>query len=407
MSGKTGGVPGWADGTVNAKEASAARATLATGAVCAAPPAVSACDAPPGGMPGEGIGGVGGAAPGPEMPGVADGMDALVKKAPPAPDTRADPLWLACRRALAGAGIEDAAAEAALLWKAVTGQDRYLLAPQAALPRAVADRLWALVCARAARWPLQYLLGRWPFLDLELQVAPGVLIPRQDTECVAEEAIALGRQLQAEGLLPPPAPDAALPKEAPAAPVGAAPSGASPDSPAPGGTPRCLDLCAGSGALALALAVHLRVGVTAVELSAAALPCLRANLATVCRQFAAPPVQLAQADVFTYQQRLADGSLALIVSNPPYLTAAELACLQPEVAHEPRLALDGGADGLRFYRHLATAYRRCLTPGGALVLEIGAAQADAVRALLADAAWRDIRLLRDYGGHDRVVTARR
>ena len=99
------------------------------------------------------------------------------------------------------------------------------------------------------------------------------------------------------------------------------------------------------------------------------------------------------------------GSVDLIVCNPPYLTAAEMAALQPEVAREPAAALYGGADGLDFYRALLRDCRRPLRPGGRLVLEIGAGQGAAVRALAERNGWQQIACKRDAAGHDRVITA--
>lgn len=278
-------------------------------------------------------------------------------------------LWQACRSRLRDAEIENAAQEADWLWQAVCGQDRHLMAPQETLPEAVAQKLWVLVCKRASHMPLQYLLGRWPFLDFELDVGPGVLIPRADTECVAECAVRLAQEIRPAGLL--------------------------------------LDLCAGSGVLALALATRLNQRVTAVELSAEALPYLSNNTKRVCAQFGVPPVAVVQADVLQFQQTLAPASVGLIVSNPPYLTAQEMTQLQPEVAFEPSMALKGGEDGLLFYRHLARAYREKLVPGGALVLEIGAAQGNSVCSLLEENGWHSIALVQDTAGLDRCVSARR
>ena len=99
--------------------------------------------------------------------------------------------------------------------------------------------------------------------------------------------------------------------------------------------------------------------------------------------------------------------MELIVSNPPYLTAAEMEQLQPEVAQEPAMALEAGEDGLVFYRALAQHYKNALCPGGALVLEIGWQQREAVTALLAENGWADIRCIQDFGGNDRCVIAHR
>lgn len=285
-------------------------------------------------------------------------------------------LWREVRTALENAGIENAAAEADWLWQAAVGCDRHLLRPEQVVEPGKAGALRGLIARRAAHEPVQYLLGSWPFLNFEVKVTPGVLIPRQDTECVAEQAIALGQQLLAEK-------GAAVQEKL------------------------WLDLCSGSGILALALAVHLQMPVTAVELSEAALPVLKENVEKVCRQFGAPPVRVTAADLFRYVNVLEEDSTALIVSNPPYLTRAEMGELQPEVTHEPAMALDGGEDGLVFYRFLAKEYRRKLMPGGVLVLEIGAAQGEAVCTLLRENDWREVCLYQDAAGLDRCVTARR
>ena len=110
--------------------------------------------------------------------------------------------------------------------------------------------------------------------------------------------------------------------------------------------------------------------------------------------------------MFTYWQTLTPGGLDLIVSNPPYLTGEEMASLQPETAREPAMALAAGEDGLDFYRALADHYKAALRPGGALVLEIGWQQRQAVTSLLAAAGWTGIQCRQDYGGNDRCIMAR-
>ena len=112
-------------------------------------------------------------------------------------------------------------------------------------------------------------------------------------------------------------------------------------------------------------------------------------------------------DLFTYWQTLPEGQLDLIVSNPPYLTSAEMGALQPEVAQEPAMALEAGEDGLVFYCAIAEHYQKALRPGGALALEIGWQQREAVTALLAANGWTDIACRKDFGGNDRCVMARK
>ena len=119
---------------------------------------------------------------------------------------------------------------------------------------------------------------------------------------------------------------------------------------------------------------------------------------------AAEPVE---GDLFTYWETLPEGQLDLIVSNPPYLTAQEMSELQPEVAKEPAMALEAGEDGLVFYKAIAEHYQKALRPGGALALEIGWQQREAVTALLEANGWADIACRKDFGGNDRCVTARR
>ena len=247
-----------------------------------------------------------------------------------------------------------------------TGRDVRLT--DAPLPEAQAARLESLCLRREAREPLQYLCGRWSFLDFELIVGPGVLCPRADTEVVAEAAAQTLAGVKA---------------------------------------PRVLDLCAGTGCLGLGVKRFCPdAQVTCVEKSPEAFRYLEQNARTALPG-AAPAVQAVQGDLFTYWQSLPEGQLDLIVSNPPYLTAEEMQHLQPEVAQEPAMALEAGDDGLVFYRALALHYRDALRPGGALVLEIGWQQRQAVMELLAGNGWADIECRRDYGGNDRCIIAHR
>lgn len=265
---------------------------------------------------------------------------------------------------LTAAGCPDADFDAGELFRLVTGQDarladRPLTAEQAA-------KLEALTARRATREPLQYLCGSWPFLDFELVVGPGVLCPRADTEVVAEAAAQMLAGVQA---------------------------------------PKVLDLCAGTGCLGLGVKRFCpEADVTCVEKSPEAFRYLKKNAVSALKQGTARAVE---GDLFNYWQGLPEGELDLIVSNPPYLTAAEMQQLQPEVAREPAMALEAGEDGLVFYRALAEHYQNALRPGGALALEIGWQQREAVTALLAANGWVDIACRKDYGGNDRCILARR
>ena len=175
--------------------------------------------------------------------------------------------------------------------------------------------------------------------------------------------------------------------------------------------PAVLDLCAGSGCLGIGLRRFCPdAQVTALEKSPEALYYLRKNAekALLEKGIAAPAVQVREGDVFAFQAQLAPESLDLIVSNPPYLTAEEMQHLQPEVAKEPAMALDGGEDGGVFYRHIAAAYGEKLKKGGWLVLEIGCRQQTQLREILAACGWAArVECRRDYGGNDRVILAQR
>ena len=256
---------------------------------------------------------------------------------------------------LTAAGVPDARFDAAELYRLATGRDPRLDDGPSA---AEAARLSALAERRAAREPLQYILGEWDFMDFTLKVGPGVLCPRADSEIVCESALTLlqGRE-----------------------------------------RPVVYDLCAGTGCLGLGIMRHSPGAlVTCVEKSPEAWHYLTANTAQTS-------VRTVQADVFTYYKTLPAEGADLIISNPPYLTGAEMQALMPETAQEPAMALDGGTDGLDFYRLLTEKYRDAVRPGGWLVLEIGYAQGPAVLALGAACGWVNTSCRKDYGGNDRAV----
>ena len=270
---------------------------------------------------------------------------------------------------LEAAGCPDADFDARELFRLAAGRDPHL--SDQPLSPAEARRLEQFAARRAGREPLQYICGRWPFLNFELAVGPGVLCPRADTEVVAEAAAG-----QLEGVQ----------------------------------NPRVLDLCAGTGCLGLGVkALRPDAEVTCLEKSPEALQYLRENARSALAGLPGqtqPAARVVEGDLFTYWQTLTPGGLDLIVSNPPYLTGEEMASLQPETAREPAMALAAGEDGLDFYRALADHYKAALRPGGALVLEIGWQQRQAVTGLLAAAGWTGIQCRQDYGGNDRCIIAR-
>ncbi len=262
---------------------------------------------------------------------------------------------------LQDSGCEDAAFDARCLLEDFGGLTRGHVPDDTPLTEEQAAVLARALDERAAGRPLQYILGEWDFLTLTLKVGEGVLIPRADTECLCEET---ARRLMGMD------------------------------------SPRVLDLCAGSGCVGLGLAsLYPSAQVTAVELSDAALPFLRENIARY-PQYA---VTVKQADVLRDADAF-DGELDAIVSNPPYIPTADLDGLMREVRREPRMALDGDADGLVFYRAITERWLPKLREGGVCAVEVGIGQATDVAALFAAAGLADVRIVRDLGGVERVVS---
>lgn len=230
---------------------------------------------------------------------------------------------------------ESGAHEARLLMAEVLGVDASALTVHRQMeltPQQLAT-LASFVERREKREPLQYILGEWSFMGLPVYVDRGVLIPRPETELMCEHALTLAKAR---------------------------------------GYKSALDLCTGSGCIAVSLAALGALSVTASDISEA---CVLTATENARRN--GVPLTVRQSDLF----ESIGGEFDLIVSNPPYLTADELLSMQPELRYEPVSALDGGADGLDFYRRIAAGYRAHLKEGGALLLEIGASQAERVQAL--------------------------
>lgn len=318
---------------------------------------------------------------------------------------------------LAAAGVASPRADAQLLAAHVLGVPRGRLPLVRELPAAVADRFWELVDRRADRTPLQHLTGEAHFRHLTLAVGPGVFVPRPETELVAGWVI---DALTADSR------PTAIPEPGSAAGQGSAagPNGAAGRDGAGGAV--CVDLCAGSGAIALAVAHEVPGAVAhAVEADPAALGYLRRNVATTglaVRVHAADvlggwlagggpdgvPQSWPRVPVLDALAGLR-GAVDAVVSNPPYLPDADRATVEPEVgAHDPPWALwGGGGDGLAGPRAVAEVAAALLRPGGRFVMEHADGQGEAVRSVLAAAgAWNEIATHRDLAGRDRFVTAR-
>jgi release factor glutamine methyltransferase len=231
------------------------------------------------------------------------------------------------------------------------------------------DAFWQRVERRASREPLQYILGSTEFMSLPFDVRPGVFVPRPDTEVLVERAEALLR---------------ARPLHEPL---------------------RVLDLCCGSGIIGVSLACRIaNLSVTSVDVSHEAADMTAHNAG---RNGVADRVRVIEADAFAYLDGARDQFTA-ILCNPPYIESGQLAVLPREVReHEPVRALDGGPDGLDFYRRVIPALRPRLAADGFVMFEIGDTQGSAVSSLLRDAGFARIEVVRDLSGRDRVVIGAR
>lgn len=263
-------------------------------------------------------------------------------------------------RRLERCDVPDAAYDAATMLAHLLGEDALAmrLGGEREVGADVMARYEAMLERREMREPLQYILGEAPFMGLTLSVEPGVLIPRFDTETLAEEAIRVAKRRCA----------------------------------------RVLDIGTGSGALAIAIAHACPdADVTAVDVSEKALSVAKKNARTN-----GVNVKLMKSDCFG---ALAGEKFDLIVSNPPYIDEQEMRTLMAEVRFEPELALYGGRDGLDFYRRIVREAPGHLRRGGTLLLETGWRQKEAVCALLAEHVGEPY-ALRDLGGNWRVAGAR-
>ena len=274
-------------------------------------------------------------------------------------------LYLDARKALKGAGVEQAQLEARELLCAASGKAREEFLRD--LPLYASDgaekRFRELLDRRLKGEPVAYLLGEWEFYGLTLDICRDVLIPRPDTETVVERGILHVRDL-------------------------------------PDGT-RVLDLCAGSGCIGLAVADNCpNTQVYLAEWCGEALRVCRQNIQRCALSQQASAVQ---ADALEPPPRLLR-DFDLILCNPPYIPTLEIARLDASVRdYEPRMALDGGEDGLKFYRAIAKKWKCALKPGGKLIFEVGYDQAKAVRDIMAQNGYRDIRTTMDPAMHWRVV----
>lgn len=273
-------------------------------------------------------------------------------------------------RFLSRHGVEGAWLDAEVLLAAALGVDRAALHARDERPLAATAlaEFRRLLERRAGREPLAYILGKREFWSLEFLVTPDVLIPRPETELLVERVLEL---------LPPPSGERAL---------------------------RCLELGTGSGAIAVSLARERQdLAIWATDVSAAALEVARRN---AMRHGVAGRVRFAEGDLFEPVEGV--GPFDAIVANPPYVPRGELRSLPPEVREwEPHRALDGGEDGLDFYRRILGEAARHLSPAGLLALEIGPQIVPGLKEIL-DRLGRgfDWEIASDYAGRERLLTLR-
>lgn len=216
---------------------------------------------------------------------------------------------------------------------------------------------------RAKGEPLQYILGSWDFYGRTFSVGEGVLIPRPETEQLC--ALAIEHLNKTGG--------------------------------------KAVDLCSGSGCIAVTVALETGLSVSGIELSDKAYGYLVRNIS---RNNADSLVDAINADIFdeTVISRFPDGSLSAVLSNPPYICSADMKTLQQEVQYEPRLALFGGEDGLDYYRKMLPLWVKKLSDSGLFAVEIGEEQGAAVEEIFRSVSLSPV-TIKDYSGHDRIVCA--
>ena len=259
---------------------------------------------------------------------------------------------------------EDAAFEVLCLTEKFFGMDRtaVLLHGENEAEENLASAFSAAVERRVSGEPLQYILDEWDFMALTLFCGEGVLIPREDTGVLVEAAVKRLHGVE---------------------------------------KPKGVDLCAGTGAVALMTAYETGGEVSAVELFDGAFSYLEKNIA----RYPELSVHAVRGDVLSENFAASmENGLDFIVSNPPYIETAELPTLQKEVQREPMTALDGGADGLIFYRVICDVWAKKLRSGGVLAVEIGETQGEEVAELFKAAGMRDVQIHKDLGNLDRAVS---
>ncbi len=267
---------------------------------------------------------------------------------------------------LKDAGIADAETDARLLFEFVFNTDRYELS---AHPDKEADELLYknyvnLIRERYQRVPLQHITGNQMFMGIDFYVNQDVLIPRQDTENLVETVLPHVH----DGM-------------------------------------KILDLCTGSGCIVISLLSYTNdTSGTGCDISEKALEVARKNAESNAKRLEGRRLDFKQGDLYEALDKSEDEKYDIIVSNPPYIRSKDIKTLEPEVKeHDPMLALDGGEDGLIFYKRILEGMPRYLKKGGRIFMEIGFDQGEDVKKLFEEAGLNEVEVIKDYSGNDRIV----
>lgn len=229
----------------------------------------------------------------------------------------------------------------------------------------VQKKLFDIIKLRLKHVPLQYILGYWYFMDLKFKVGEGVLVPREDTEVLVNESLEYLKSVK---------------------------------------DPKVIDLCSGSGCVAISLKKKLgeEAKIWAAEISDKAFSYLQENThLNKCE------VNAINGDIFKIADDFEDGFFDAIISNPPYVKTGDLGSLQEEVKNEPELALNGGEDGLYFYKNICKMWIPKLKIGGIVAFEVGVSQAFEVKSIMENCGINSVKIFKDINNIDRVVIGKK
>lgn len=271
------------------------------------------------------------------------------------------------KKALESCGVESPAFDAMCLVEKVFGITRHdmIVHRNIEANEELRNKFFEYIEKRKRRVPLQYILGKWNFMGMDFHVGEGVLVPREDTEVLVYECADRLKGVE---------------------------------------HPKILDLCGGSGAVAIGVASIIQDSeIISLELSDKAYYYLEKNI----KENNMINVKAVKGDVFSDSSNKEFFGLDAIISNPPYIPTSDIKTLQKEVQSEPKMALDGGEDGLIFYREIGEKWIRNLKPGGIIAVEVGMGQSEDVAAIFMKNGISDIKIIEDINGIDRVVSGKK